>query len=280
VAVSFDQIEQKLNSIPSLSAVVTEVIGNLNSKTVDFVALEQSIAQDPVITARLLAVANSSFYGLSGKVLGIKDACLVLGVNTIRSIVIAIGVIQHLERNEGGVLSHKAFWRHSIGVGTAAKMLAKNVGLDAEVAFTVGVLHDIGVLVLDSHFSDEYAAVLRYCDENNCQRYEAEEKILGFEHSLIGAGLAEKWKLPKVIVSNIANHHISPLALPLPIVDLISIADVICKNIEIKIDNDACNAALDYDAMKRIGLDVQMINDCREEIERSVSSFDVLLGEE
>ncbi len=278
MTISLEQIERELNNIPSLPVVVTDVISNLDSHTVDFDVLQQTIAQDPVITARLLAVANSSFYGLSGKVLGIKDACLVLGINTIRSIVITIGVIQHLERNAGGNLNHKAFWRHSLGVGITARVLAKQVGLDAEIAFTVGVLHDIGVLVLDSRFSDEYAEVLRYCDENSCQRYEAEEKILGFEHSLVGAGLAEQWRLPKIIVSSIANHHISHLTLSSPVVDLISIADVVSKNIEIKVEGDEFISELDCGAMERIGLDVLMIDGCRDEIERSISSFDVLLG--
>lgn len=278
MTINFEQIELELNNIPSLPVVVTDIISNLDSHTVNFDVLERTIAQDPVITARLLAVANSSFYGFSGKVLGIKDTCLVLGVNTIRSIVITIGVIQHLERNEAGSLNHKAFWRHSLGVGIAARVLAKQIGLDAEIAFTVGVLHDIGVLVLDSRFSDEYAEVLKYYDENSCQRYEAEEKILGFEHSLVGAGLAEHWRLPKIIVSSIANHHMSYLTLSSPVVDLISIADVVSKNIEIKVEGDEFIAELDHGAMERIGLDVLMIDGCRDEIERSIASFDVLLG--
>ena len=278
MTINLEQVERELNNIPSLPDVVTDVISNLDSHTVDFDVLEQTIAQDPVITARLLAVANSSFYGLSGKVLGIKEACLVLGVNTIRSIVIAIGVIQNLERNETGSLNHKAFWCHSLGVALTARILAKHVGLDAEIAFTVGVLHDIGVLVLDSRFSHEYAEVIRYIDDNNCQRYEAEEKILGFEHSLVGAGLAEHWRLPKIIVSSIANHHMSNLTLSSPVVDLISIADVICKNIETKVEGGEFISELDHRAMERIGLDVLMIDGCRDEVERSMSSFDVLLG--
>ncbi len=277
VTIDLEQIERELNKIPSLPVVVTDVISDLDCKTVDFFILEQKIAQDPVMTARILAVANSSFYGLSGQVHGIKEACLVLGVNTIRSIVIAIGIIQHLDRDEGGRLNHKAFWGHSIAAGVAARLLAKQVGLDQEVAFTVGILHDIGELVLDSRFSEEYAEVIRYCDENDYLKCEAEERVLGFDHCLVGARIAERWRLPQIIVDSIANHHVCNLKSPSSMVDLIQIVDVVCKGMETGAGGDDVIPGLNHDAMERLGIDMRMITGCLGEIERSAAGFDALL---
>ncbi len=278
MTIDLEQIGREINNIPSLPVVVTDVISNLDSNKTDFDELEQKISQDPAMTARLLAVANSSFYGLSGHVYGVKEACLVLGTNTIRSIVIAIGVMQHLDGNEDGGLNHKAFWRHSIGAAVAARVLAKHVGVDQEVAFTVGLLHDIGELVLDSRFSEKYAEVIRYYEENDCSKCEAEESVLGFDHCLVGIRLAERWRLPQVIIDSIGSHHVCNLKSSSSMVDLIHIVDAVCKGMEAAFEGDADIPGLDHDAMARLGLDMSMINDSLDEIGRSASEFDALLG--
>jgi len=277
MAIDFKHIEQAIDKIPPLPLVVSNVMTNLDGDAADFEVLEKNISQDPVMSGRILAVANSSFYGMSGKVGAIKDACLILGLNTIRSIIIAVGVIQHMKSGDNENLYHNHFWHHSIGVAVSARVLAKYTNVDRESAFTAGLLHDIGKLVLASCFSKEYAEIARLCDKNNCSTSEAEDKVIGYNHGVVGAKIAERWRLPQSIIDSIKLHHIQDEALRSPMVGLVYVADAVCIALETS-DDDMSESSLDHNVVERLEMTMPMIIHSMDEIASSESGFSALMG--
>jgi len=197
--------------LPPLSESVNEAIAIFNSDYVDYDLIEEKVSKDLSLTIRILKVANSPFYGFSGKINSIKHASMLLGMHTTRNIVLSAGVMASLRKDKDGGLDLNAQWQHSASTGAVSRILAQAVGVDEAEAFTAGLLHDIGKMVLDIFFTADYEPVLNYRESQNCDLKSAEESILGFSHATVGARVATYWKLPEVIVNSCEYHH-DPLA--------------------------------------------------------------------
>jgi putative nucleotidyltransferase with HDIG domain len=206
-----EQVLACLHSLPALPAVVTDLLASFDNEDVDVGALARQIARDQALAARLLRVANSSFYGLQTRISSINEAVVVLGFRAVRSMVIAVGVggVFRAEQCPGfGVQAHI---RHGVGVGLAARALALATRRNPEIAFTGGILHDIGKLVLASCFSPQYQQALTYRERHDCPVVVAERDVLGLDHAIVGGLLADAWRFPPALRSALAEHH-SPAA--------------------------------------------------------------------
>jgi putative nucleotidyltransferase with HDIG domain len=194
-----------LRDLPALPSVVIDLIAAFGRDDIDVTTLADKMSMDQGMAAKILRIANSSFYGLAGKVKTVRQAVLVLGFDNARALAVASQVIDHF----GG--AHRArvaeFWRHSIATAVCARSLARHAGLDHDAAFIAGLLHDIGRLVLAVGFPDEYARVLDACAADEATLGAAELRILGVDHERVGQMLAEAWKFPPVIRRAIGNHH-------------------------------------------------------------------------
>ncbi|MCW8827022.1 MAG: HDOD domain-containing protein [Gammaproteobacteria bacterium] len=211
MAIELANLERNIEKIPPLSEAVNEAIALFSSGQVDYDLIEQKVSQDPSLTARILKVANSSFYGFSGKISSIKHASMILGMHATRNIIISAGVMENLQKSHAGGVDFELLWHHSASTGAIARILAKSVGIGEAEAFTAGLLHDIGIMVLDIYFPEDYEKVLNYQRENGVGVAEAEEAVLGFNHSQVGAIVAAYWKLPELIINSCEYHH-NPLA--------------------------------------------------------------------
>jgi len=232
--ISKQELQQGINDIPPLSPVVVDVLDFINnSDEIDFSILENKIIQEPGLTGRILNLANSSFFGMPGAIGSLKDACLVLGINAIRNLVISSAMMEKFPANSGKNLDLEGLWKHAVGTAAAARVLAKHVSLDEEQAFTAGLLHDIGKMILDAHFSEQYAEVAAYQVENECLTCEAEQKVIGTDHNEVGYMVAESWNLPVEITHSIRLHHSPPTQNKAEMSHVINLADILSRGLGI-----------------------------------------------
>ena len=269
--IEFSQLEESIKNLPQLPASVTEAMEILNREEVHFPLLEEKIGSEPALAARILTVANPPFYGFGGKINSIKQACMVLGFHTTRNIVMAAGVMSEFDTAHFQRLDLKALWQHSLGCGIAAKVLAKKTGLDPEQAFSAGLLHDIGKMVLNIFYSEDYTKVLDYRDEHDCPLIEAEEQVLGFNHAIVGSLMAKRWTLPDDIISAIEHHHQPESEQATPLARLLHVADVISRSLKIGNSGDTHIPLLNPDTLLQLGLEEQDIEQATPEIETSIT---------
>ena len=257
-----EDVSYRIEQIPPLSCTFQEVMQVLDQPIIEIADVERALAKDPVLAGRVVAVANSSFYGFPGKVSSLNQACLVLGFHTIRNMVIALGVMQSLRAEGEFNLDHTGLWQHSIGTAIASRILARCILEDEETAFTMGLLHDIGKIVLDIHFTGAYAEVMACRDSEDCLLYEAEESVLGFNHCLVGGLIARHWKLPGNIIQAIEQHHTPSVPLP----SIVCLADILCRGLDIGDGGDSLIPLLDPALLSSLGIGMDTIRSCLPEI--------------
>ncbi len=205
--IAIEEVVKHIRDLPSLSAVVVELLSTIEQEDVDVHVLGGKIALDQSLTAKTLRLANSSFYGLQSKVTSIPQAISVLGFHSIRTLVTACSVTGSFPATSRGSFNFKAFWRHSVATGVCAQLLARRLKINPDSAFTAGLLHDIGALVLATRFPAQYEEMLAYRAQHDCSMVEAEQAVFGIDHALVGSTLAGYWKFPLAMQSAVANHH-------------------------------------------------------------------------
>lgn len=264
---TLEEVARGIGKLPSLPAVVVELLQSLGNEDVDTAQLAQQIARDQALVAKMLRVANSSFYGLQGKVNSIGDAIVVLGLRGVRTLATAAAVTGAFGSGQHPGFDFRIFWRHSIAIALCARALARHMKMSEDNAFTAGLLHDIGRLVLASCYPRQLAAVLAFQHENDCLLLDAEHAVLGIDHAQIGQVLTERWKFPPLMCEVIARHH-QPVGSDCPgLACVIHVADALAHALDLAGDesemvpplNSTCwqVAAVDDDALRAIFAEVE-----------------------
>lgn len=207
-----DSLRSRVAMLPSLPQAVQEAMATLNDEGASAMAVAERIERDQALTARTLRAANAAFYGAPGRVATIRTAIGVLGLRTVAALLTTASV--HAQFTDAGRcpdFRFRAFWRHALTAALIARGLAQRVGLDAEVAFTAGLLHDIGALVLATQFPGETGIALRYAREQDLPALNVERAVLGVDHCLAGEAVARHWRFPEPVVQALALHHEPPL---------------------------------------------------------------------
>ncbi len=252
---SRDQLIDRLKQLPPLPPVVTELIATFGDDDVDVAYISRQISLDQGLTARVLRVANSPFYGLQKKVGTINDALVVLGFRAVRSMVLTLGVNGAFHVDQCPGFDTQAYLRHGIGAALAARSLAPLAKSNADLAFTAALLHDIGQLVLASNFSEHYSLVLEYRTKHDCTLVVAERDILGLDHAEVGGLLAETWRFPESLRQAIAMHHAPAGELAESLANIVHIADIFSHALGLSGASDEMLMAIDRTAWERLGLD-------------------------
>lgn len=193
------EILAKLRQLPTLPMVVQEVIASFNNDHLDTASLARKIAQDQGLTAKILRVANSTFYGLPRRVGSIHDAVVVLGFDSVRSLVLSAGMVQAFPSAPYSLFDRQAYWQRSFRVAAFSKALSKSLRLDQQMAFTAGLFYDIGQLVLDLCAPEQFADLLQQQAVSGVDLIEVERSELGFDHAEIGAEVIRLWNFPQEI---------------------------------------------------------------------------------
>jgi putative nucleotidyltransferase with HDIG domain len=203
------RITEKIIGLPTLPIVVTkliELVGNPKTSAGD---LDHLISADQALSAKILKVSNSAFYGFPRKIVTIKWAIVVLGFEAVKNLGLSVALLERFPEGESHELfDRQQFWTHSIGCGAASRLLARRIGYRREAeAFVAGILHDLGKLILVEYFQDKFLSAVRLARSEDLYIAQAEEIVLGVSHAEVGGWLAEKWNLPREIVEVIARHH-------------------------------------------------------------------------
>lgn len=206
------KINKFIQDMPPLSVSVSRILELSKNPKVDAKMLNDVISVDPVLTGRVLKLANSAYYSLPNRVTSLVRAIVMLGINTIKNLVISTGVIFAVNQkvNESGALDMKSFWRHSVGVGVLAKFLALKQNVDSKLVeeyFVAGLLHDIGKLPFDFVIAEGYKNIIEISQKNKIPLHQVESRYLGINHAELGERIVNLWKLPTNLRETIIFHH-------------------------------------------------------------------------
>jgi putative nucleotidyltransferase with HDIG domain len=206
-----DAIYAKIDELPTIPVVVAKVLALIEDDKADAQALTKVISRDPALTAKVLKVANSAYYGFPQTISGLDRAVALLGMNMVQSLALSIGVLGNLPKSrEPENFSTQGLWLHSLAVATAMDELKKYCAKtgEAEYFFVVGLLHDVGKIVLLHFFMKEYEKALSQLKNGNGSTlYLVERAAIGFDHGQVGAMLLDRWKFPREVIMPIAVHH-------------------------------------------------------------------------
>jgi len=200
----------ELRALPAVAARVIQIAGGEQFSAHE---LAQAVASDQALTAKLLRLANSAYYGYPRKITTVRDAVVLLGFRAVRSAALASCVIDALP-DKAANTDPQRFWRFSVTVGMLAEVLSHAHRRHMDEAFTAGVLHNIGRLALDQHRPRELMAVTTLAARKKTTIAEAERAVLGFTDAELGGALAMHWNLPEELVDAVAHHQLDPNALP------------------------------------------------------------------
>jgi len=203
------------HKLPTLPRLHSQIATELESENSSLEIVASLIGQDPLMSAKLLQVANSAFFALAYTVSDPREAVMVLGVERTRAIILLTGVFSQFNKVRCPGFSCEEIWKHSLEAGEFARIIAlTETGAPkiADAAFTAGLLHDIGKLILASNAPDMYTTVQHLQRNKHVSLREAEKQIIGTTHGELGACLLGTWALPMAILDAIAWHHCPSLA--------------------------------------------------------------------
>ncbi len=196
-----------LERVPPFPRAAREAIEVLDSEHYEIGKIAPVLESDPALAARVLRVANSPFYGLSGQIAAVRDACIVLGQHTLRNLVMAAAIIEAFKDLPSSGIHYVDMWRHCLHTALIGRKLAGLVGENEDVAYTAGLLHDVGELFMVLLFADQALEIQRRLETGHEPPEQVEQQILGFDHAMLTAAIAEDWRLPEPVVKAIRAHH-------------------------------------------------------------------------
>jgi HD-like signal output (HDOD) protein len=204
-----DALFQNPTALPTAPKVVEELISSFDKASVSTEEIAKKLSTDPVLSAKLLRLANSAYYHVSRSIGTVEDAVLMLGFVTVRTLVISSGLVSGFKTVPG--LDLKQFWKYSLHTAVAAKWIAKKTKENTDLAFTIGMMHAIGQLVIHSAAPEQAMALDKVAGPMDARRLDAERASLGYTFADVGAELAKRWKFPPAFSETILAfpepHH-------------------------------------------------------------------------
>lgn len=207
---SLQKLVSRIRSLPCLPSIYTELIAEMRSDDASVLKIGNLIAKDPGLAAKLLKLANSSFFGRPQRIVNPIKAVGMLGLDMVRTVVLTTSILEDFNHLKSTQVSVEKMWEHAVITASLCKTIAQNEGLDndtLEIAFCAGLLHDIGKLLIAAHLPESLDAIAQYMDQHQTTMAAAESYVLGTTHAAIGAYLLGLWGLPVPIIEAVAFHH-------------------------------------------------------------------------
>ncbi len=230
--ISLDEVIKNIEGLPSMPSVVMSVLRSIDQEEVDTYQLTKKIMLDQALTAKILRYANSAFYNTQSKVTTIQQAINLIGISGVRNMVMTTMLQFSFPEVKCKGFDSQVYWRHSVAAAVCAKVFARNLQLNQDYAYTAGLLHDIGRLVMASRFTRHYEYALAYRAEQDCYLMEAERAVFGTDHAEIGELLGKHWQFSDGIRSAIAKHHEPDVSAGDQVAAIVHIADAIVHGLD------------------------------------------------
>ena len=275
-----NRIIGKIEDLPTLPRTVlkiTELVNNPKSSARD---LSRIITDDQVLTARLLKLVNSSFYGFPQRISTVTGAIVLLGFDAIRNLLLTTSVFDVFSNpTRPSKFSQEKFWDHSLGCAVGAKVIGNFMRHDKiEELFVSGLLHDIGKIVEMMFLPKEFSKMTVLVKNENTLLREAEMAVLGYTHAEIGKLLGERWNLPPKLISVIGHHHEPEAAGPFTLeAAIIHLADIFCRSLSIGSGGDDKMPALDPFAWETLKIKTHAIEPILEEIKKEFEDISLFI---
>lgn len=252
-------------SLPTLPGIITKLGSLADNDKISSQEMARVVSADQVLSAKVLRLVNSAFYGFPGRVSTVSNALILLGVNVVKSLAITSSIFEIMEKNVVGL------WEHSMGVAVAANTIAKKLHLpEAEETATAALLHDIGKVIIKIKFKDDYEQFSTLIAKGMTMR-EAERELLGTDHAEIGGWLTNSWLLPEKLIEPVSCHHDVEKSLAHQTkTAVVHVADVLIKASGFGFSGDDVVPLLHPVAWKKLNLNEQLLETIIAEVEEKL----------
>lgn len=281
MATRLESVVQQIGSLPTLPSVIVQVNEKVANPKTSALDLARTILEDQALTARLLRLVNSPYYGFPRRIATVTEAVTILGFHPVRNLLLTASVVDLLVSDEMPEFSPTHLWEHSIGTAVAAGLLARYARHeDREEVFVAGLLHDVGKLVLFRVATKDFLTVLETTRHEDIPVRAAEQRVLGFAHDQVGRMLAERWKLPVRLSEAIGFHHRPELAqIAKREAAIVHAADILARALGLGSGGDDAVPPLDQDGWRRLGLPASVLDGLIAELdEQYIQARAILLG--
>lgn len=241
----------RIKTLPTMPGVVKQLCGLMESDDTTTTEIAEMIATDQVLSAKVLKIVNSPFYGFPGRIATINHAVVLLGFNVVKGIVLSAAILGYM------TAAVKGLWEHSLGTAVTAGALGRTLGLkEPEELATAGLLHDLGKVLLSVEMKSECAAVIQKVKKEKVSFIEAEQEILfGVNHCTIAGWLAEEWNLPPRLAEPLTRHHRPDKAGNAAVATaVVHLADICTRALQFGSGGDPYVPAIQPEAMEMLDL--------------------------
>jgi HD-like signal output (HDOD) protein len=215
---TIEELQDRIKTIanlPTLPHIASRLMQIVNSPSTSAETVASLVSQDVSLSAKVLRLANSAFYGIPRSINTLNNAVVILGFKIIQTMVLSLTVFDMFvgdDGEEGGaVFDRDEFWRHSLRCAVISRLLAhkrrRNFALDPEEAFCAGLLHDVGKVVMEQYLNADFHKALHHAKERGIPTFDAEREVLGYTHCDVASWLTGSWALPDEIEQPIVCHH-------------------------------------------------------------------------
>lgn len=272
-----------VDKMPGFSQTVTKIVAltnDLNSSPTDLV---KTISMDPVLTAKLLKLINSAYFGLAQPIVSLQRATIMLGLNTVKNISLSLAVTGALKiKGSFKWFTGDQVWEHSLACAVASKSIAKKAGvsaLDLEEYFVAGLLHDIGITMFVNAFTDDCEEIYNPDFEPDTSVRKLERERFGMAHDELGGIMAERWKFPESLVKAVSGHH-DPYQSGgegLLLRQVVHIANHFCNEREISIHPGSNPDTIDDKTWSDFKLSVEETTECLSDLDNTIEKAKIFL---
>ncbi len=271
-----------LGEIATLPEVAVKIIEVTEDPSGDAAALHEVIRRDPALSAKVLKVVNSSFYGLPGQIASLERAIVMLGTRAIKNIAVGASLAHTFTNSRAANRTLAlALWKHSLAVAIAARELnAARTGAVGDEICLAGLIHDIGLLAELQAFPEKLDQVVQRCGASEGDFLELEEAIIGATHPEFAAALTASWRFPRRLCAVVSSHH-EPEALPeefRPAGSLLRCADLLCCQEGLGFDLTQSGRKLTRELLDEIGVDDERLSEIRGGLETQIAEAEAVLG--
>lgn len=271
MSITAEGLVRNVTKVYSLPSVYLELDRKINDPFANLEDIAAILLEDAGLSARLLRLANSALYSFPSRINTITRAITIIGTNQLRDLALATSVIALFKDIDQSKVNMELFWRHSIGAGIAARVIASYRGeTNVERFYLMGLLHDIGRLIMYSQIPEVMQGLIARAHSNVAQLHDEERAALGFDHGRVGMLLLQGWRLPAQLVEAVGYHHTPVLSRSYALeASIVHVADILVNAAALGCSSGSHRVPkLDARAWEALGLSSALIPDILERVEQ------------